>query len=112
MKQLNMETAVKRYNNIMYSVCREYLTIGTSFSEHTGGWNLRDMVSEMQYTLDIYDDPDCIYWQDAHDESQHWSKPWYKEWVSEKGKMKRFIEAYEPFITDMICTQGHCSKYD
>ena len=36
----------------------------------------------------------------------------YKMWVSETGKLKRFIKAYEPFVEDMICAQGHCSRFD
>lgn len=61
-------SAVKHYNNIMYDLARDNLVIGEGHNE-TAGWNLRDMLSEMQYTLDQYEDPDCIYWQDAHDDS-------------------------------------------
>ena len=88
-------SAVKRYNELMNDLCREHSTIGTSFSENTDGWNLRDMVSEVQYVLDLYDDPSTIYWEDAHDDNQPSYKPWYKEWLSEKRRMKRFIERYK-----------------
>lgn len=103
--------AIKQYNNIMYDICRDHLAIGELHNE-TLGWNLRDMVSEMQYTLDRYEDPDCIYWQDAHDEMQPSHKPWLKEWQNQKARMKRFIAKYKDEALKMICTENHCSKYD
>jgi len=115
MKELNMKTAIRCYNNIMFDIAREHNTIGTSFSENTSNWNLRDMVSEMQYTLDIWNDPDCMAWQDAHDESQPiWNgrKEWLYNWQKERARMKRFIDTYKPFIDDLECAVGHCSKYD
>ena len=104
-------SAIRQYNNIMEDICREFLAIGEQHNE-TAGWNLRDMVSEMQYTLDQYEDPDCIYWQDAHDECQPYDKPWLKEWQKEKARMKRFIAKYKAEALKMECTQSHCSKYD
>lgn len=103
---------VTAYNNIMWDICHEHLTIGTMFSEGTAGWNLRDMVSEMQYTLDKWNDPDCIYWQDAHDDTQPSHKPWLKNWNNERARMKRFIEKYKNEALKMECTEGHCSIYD
>lgn len=105
-------SAVKQYNNLMNDLCREHLTIGTRFSENTENWNLRDMVSEVQYTLDLYDEPDTIYWDDAHDETQPADKPWYKQWLREKARMRRFISKYKAEALKMECTHSHCSKYD
>lgn len=105
--------AITQYNDIMYSIAREYLTIGTKdSSEEVQDWNLRDMVSEMQYTLGNYENPDCIYWQDAHDECQPPDKPWYREWVNVKKRMKRFISRWEAEALKLECVQYHCSKYD
>lgn len=104
--------AITQYNNIMWDICREHNTIGTSLSENTENWNLRDMVSEMQYTLDIYNDPDCLPWQDAHDPYQPPHKPWLKEWQKEKARMKRFIDKYKDEALTMECYEGHCSKFD
>lgn len=105
-------SALKQYNNLMNDICREHLTIGTSFSEGTQNWNLRDMVSEVQYTLDLYNDPDTIYWDDAHDDSQPPNRPWYTQWYNEKERMKRFINKWKDEALKMECTESHCSKYD
>ncbi len=104
-------SAVKQYNNLMNDICREHLTIGMRLSEGTENWNLADMVCEVQYTLEMYEDPDCLYWQDAHDNTQPLDKPWYKEWTNEKARMKRFIAKYKKAAMEMAPTEGHCSKY-
>lgn len=108
MKRLNMETAIRRYNNIMEVIGYEHNTIGTWFSEGTDNWNLRDMVAEADYTLSTYyEDGHCnggMRYSDEPDER--------KMWKSETGRLQRFIKAYEPFIKDMRCAEGHCSKYD
>lgn len=106
-------SAVKQYNNLMFDIARDHLTIGTKASQkETEGWNLRDMVSEVQYTLDIYEDPSCIYWEDAHDESQPPHRPWYKEWINNKARMKRFIDKYKDEALKLECTENHSSKFD
>lgn len=107
MNKLNMEKVVERYNGIMYDLCLEHLTIGTRFSENTEGWNLRDMVAEADYNL-------SCYYESGHCrcDDRFLSKDEYKTWLSETGKLKRFIKAYEPFIHNLKCTTGHCSKYD
>lgn len=102
---------IKRWNGLMYDLCREHLTIGTKFSEHTENWNLRDMVSEAQYTLDVYNSEDSIYWEDAHDSAQP-GREWYMEWYKEKKKLERFINRYKEEALTMECTESHCSKYD
>ena len=112
MTEAAMKTAVKRYNELMFDICHEHLTIGTRFSEDTEDWNLRDLVSEMQYTLDIWNDPDCIAWQDAHDETQPRDKPWYHNWYNEKKRMERFINRYKDEALGLECHAGHCSCWD
>ena len=46
MKNLNIEKATQRYNNIMERLGYEHNTIGTRFSEDTENWNIRDMVAQ------------------------------------------------------------------
>lgn len=107
MKHLNIKSATKRYNDIMYSCGYEHSTIGTKFSENTENWNLRDMVAEADYLLSCYYEPGHCRCDD-----RHLSKEDYKIWVSETGMLKRFIKAYEPFVEGMVCHQGHCSRFD
>lgn len=108
------EKAVKQYNDLMFDICREYNTIGTSYTEgnERQHWTLRDLVSEVQYTLDIYLDEDCLYWREAHDPTQHSSKPWYKEWINITRRMRRFVARYKDEAMLTKCFSGHCSKYD
>ncbi len=103
---------VKQYNDIMFDIAHEHVTIGTRYSEGTEEWNLRDMVSEMQYVLDLWSDPSSIAWQDAHDDSQPSHKPWYREWINEKARMKRFVNKHVKEALTMKCHEGHCSRYD
>ena len=108
MKNLNMKSATKRYNDIMERIGYEHNTINTHFSENTDGWNLRDMVAECDYVL-------SCYYEDGHcnEEMRYSSDPEERKmWKSETGRLKRFIEAYKPFIDDLKCVSSHCSQYD
>lgn len=106
------ERAVKTYNGIMNAICHEHVTIGTSYSEGTENWNLRDLVSEMQYVLDLWNEPGSLPWEDAHDDSQPSHKPWLKNWNNERARMMRFIQRYAPECDDMECSERHCSCFD
>ena len=98
------KAALRKYNEIMFYLCREYLTIGTNYSEDTDFWNLRDLVAECDYQLSTYyEHGHCNY--DLRREDR-------KAWISETGRLKRFIAHWEPYIGDMVCAQGHCSKFD
>ena len=108
MRQLNMYSAIKRYNAIMGAIGYEHNEIGTGFSDKTENWNLRDMVAECDYILGTY-------YEDGHcnaDMRTSFDEEERKMWKSEVGKLQRFIAAYESFARDMICTQRHCSQYD
>lgn len=39
MKNVNLESAIKKYNSIMVNIGYEHNTIGTKFSEDTEKWN-------------------------------------------------------------------------
>ena len=107
MNKLNFEAAKKRYNDIMYYIAIEYLTIGERYSENTENWNIRDMVAECDYQL-------STYYEDGHcnEEMRREDEEGRKRWYSETGRLKRFIEAYKPFIEGVKCADGHCSNYD
>ena len=105
MKYLNFDKAKDRYDKIVYAhIVEEASTI------ENPKWNIRDLVAEADYWLGTFYDEghthyeliDPVY---ADDESR-------KEWRSATGKLKRFIEAYKPFIDNIVCTETHGSKYD
>lgn len=108
MNQVNMQTAINKFNDLMEMIGHEYTTIGTVWSEGTEDWNLRDMVAECDYILGCYyEEGHCNGEMRYSDDPEE-----RKMWASETGKFKRFIKRYEPFIKDMVCAGGHCSSYD
>ena len=98
-----MKSAVKKYNDIMEILGYEYATIGT-----TEAWDLRGMVDACDYVLSTYyEDGHCnceMKFSDNEDER--------KMWVSEVGRLKRFINHWWPYVRGMKCAEGHCSRYD
>lgn len=105
---VNLTAAVKRYNEIMNMLCREHNTIGERLSEGTERWTLRDMVAECDYEL-------STYYEDGHmNNDLRYSEEEYerKQWRSETGKLKRFIDKYAPVVKYMACAEGHYSKFD
>lgn len=92
----------------MNEICCEHLTIGEDLSENTENWNIRDMVAECDYQLGVYMDdstsPGQMRYSNDMDER--------KMWLSETGKLKRFIDAYKPFISGIKCKEKHCSDFD
>ena len=108
MDEKELKKATRRYNNIMAAIGYEHNTIGTNLSEDTETWNLRDMVAEADYTLSTYyEEGHCNNDMRYSDDSEE-----KKMWRRETGRLKRFIEAYEPYIHDMECSEGHSSQYD
>lgn len=99
-----LKSAVKRYNNIMWGLCYEHNTIGTELSESTDKWNLRDMVAECDYVLSTYYESGHVNGDMRYSDA--------KAWRSETGKLRRFIDRYEPYTSDMVCSEGHCSRFD
>lgn len=115
MNKVNMETAIKRYNRIMNTVCYEHATIGELLSENTSGdpenngnrlWTLRDMVAECDYIL-------STYYEGGHcnEELRHLDADCRKTWRQETGFLKRFIDRYAPMLDGVEAFQGHCSPY-
>ena len=107
-KQYTFEKAVKRYNDIMEDIGREECTIGTSFSQGTENWNIRDIVAEADYHLSCY-----FEYGHCREEMRHSDCEEERQmWRSEVGRLTRFINYYKPYIEGVIATQGHCSQYD
>lgn len=78
----------------------------------TGNHKTAQLFKEAADLLDLWNDPDCDPWQDAHDETQASDKPWRKQWINEKARMRRFIDKYKDEALKMKCFDVHSSKYD
>lgn len=91
-----MKRAIRTYNNIMRDIGRDECTT----TEHPE-WGLCDMVEEMKYNLQLWNDPDSSAYIDAHEEDQpivNGKKQWLYNWQKEKKRMERFIARYAPQI--------------
>ena len=123
-----LKAAVKRYNKLMYTLCLDHLTIGTrdsEFPEKKAQWTLRDMVSECQYQLNMYDEEGTAQWEALHAlddcdprESEGYRR-YYEEHIgevqaakSEMRALRRFINAYKGDIGGIWCYEGHYSCWD
>lgn len=102
MKQVksDFDKAVKKYDELISEFYYEEDTV----KETHKNWNLRDLVSEMDYCLSrYYKEGNANF--DARKDN-------YKEWLSDVKKMKRFIKRWLPKCNNMKPYEGHCSKYD
>lgn len=105
---IDINKAIREYNDIMMRIGLDHNTIGTEFSESTDDWNLRDIVSECDYVLGTY-------YEDGHANAEmRWSNDLDERqlWKSETSILKKFINKYKVYINNMKCKQGHCSSYD
>lgn len=105
--KFDLDKAIKKYNEIMYTIAYEHCQINTRYSENTEGWNIRDMVAECDYAL-------STYYEQGHSNHEmiRGDEDEKKMWRQETGYLKRFIIKYEPFIEGVKCVARHCSKYD
>ena len=92
-KTLNIDSAIKRYNDIMYSLCLEHLTIGTRFSEDTEHYGITEMVEECEYWLDTYYEEGHLRGDMRYSDNPEERKAWRRE----KGRLERFINTYKKF---------------
>ena len=113
-----MTKDINLYDSIMLDICHEHASINTRYTEYPDEkkqWTIRDMVSEVQYCLDLWNDEGSIYWQDAHsgcygdpEESKRWNQNWHRE----KRRFERFIKHYKEEALKTECHEGHCSRFD
>lgn len=72
--------------------------------EKRKNWNLRDLISEMDYCL-------SRYYEEGNSNFEARSND-YDEWLSATRKMKRFIKKWLPKCNGMKPYEKHCSGYD
>jgi hypothetical protein len=104
LKENQLYKATKEYNNIMFALGYDHLTVGTGLGEKVDNWNLRDMVAEADYQLSTFYEIDHYNYNLKYDDP--------KAWKNETSRLKKFIKNYEPLTRKMSCCEGHYSKYD
>lgn len=100
--------AVADYNRICFNLALEHLTIGTKYSQGTEGWNIRDMVAELDYQLTTYREPMHFNYEQLHSADSRERL----QAMRECKMLKTFIKKYERYITYIRCVAYHCSKFD
>ena len=114
------EAAKQQYNKIMNDIGCEFVTLGTSYSENTENWTIRDMVSEAQYHLECcYEDGNAnaearniSFLMDAYGMSEEIARADHAEWVRKTRRLRAFINKYKTEALKFKCVTGHCSKFD
>lgn len=104
---LDMVKATKEYNSIMASLGYEHRTVGTGYSEGTDKWNLRDMVSEAQYTLDTYYEGGH-----ANGDMRYGNEEEQRHWREDTEMLKGFINTYKKYVKKLQTTENHVSEWD
>lgn len=100
------ERVVKRWDNVMYSLCLEHLTFNTSLSEIVymkGYYGVQNcvtrawMLAKAEYWLSCYYESGNCRCDD-----RFLGKEEYKSWRSEVGMLKRLIETLRKCENDVI----------
>lgn len=95
---------IKSYNQLMIDLGYQDKTIGLEFSGDTANWNIRDIVSEVEYIRSTYYDKD-------HDNAKLRDED-PKAFDKITWRLRYYIRKYKPFIEDVKATTKHNSKYD
>lgn len=89
------------YNDLMYTINNESGVIGPGKNEN---WNLRDMVSEVEYLRSLYYTP-------GNDRSnlRYTDR---KTFNRVTARLHSFLRKYRDHVGDLVVTEKHNSKYD
>ena len=104
--KINNHKLVKRWNNLMDSICCEHLGIGTTLSEletHKKYYGVEEgitiewMIKEAKYWLSCYYETGHCRCDDRYEGETE-----YKVWLSETGKLKRLITTLEKMENALV----------
>lgn len=98
---LYFKYTLTKYNEMMIELNHESGVIGPGKNEN---WNLRDMVSEVEYLR-------STYYDNNHVNSKLRTEN-LKEFNRRTARLRYFIRAYRDHVNDLVVTQKHNSKYD
>lgn len=107
--KINDAKLVKRWDDVMYNICLEHLTINTRLSEVVDNKDYYDveegitvywMKHEAEYWLSCYYESGNCRCDDRFE-----GKEEYKMWVSETGRLKRLIARLEKLDADFVVVE-------
>ena len=98
---IDLKSIIKSYNDLVTDLGYEDSIIGPGKNEN---WNLRDMVSEVEYIR-------SLYYTKGHDRNKLKTED-PKVFNRHTYRLRYFIRTHKPKINDLVVTQEHNSKYD
>ncbi len=98
---LHFKYTLTKYNEMMIELNHESGVIGPGKNEN---WNLRDMVSEVEYIRSTYYDKNHVNSKLRAED--------IKEFNKRTSRLRYFIRTYKAHIGDLIASTTHNSKYD
>lgn len=98
---LHFKYTLTKYNEMMIDLNHESGVIGSGENEN---WNLRDMVSEVEYLRSLY------YTKDHERNKLKVEDPFL--FNKQTNRLRYFIRTYKDHIADLVVTTKHNSKYD
>ena len=101
-------SALNEYNEIVNDLGLEHLAVDRKSKFGTSKWNLRDMVSEIDYQYSTYKENghfnnDCLHSSDRNERLHA---------MRECKRLKRFISKYSADTSKLKCYENHCSRFD
>ena len=103
-KDLEFKQLVKGYNQLMIDLGYPDKTIGLEFSGDTANWNIRDVVSEIEYIRSTFYDKD-------HENAKLRDED-PKAFIRFTQRLRHFLRKYKSYIEGVEATVKHNSKYD
>lgn len=100
--RLDMDFITRTYNQLVTGLGYEDCTIAPGTDREN--WNLRDMVSEVEYIRSTYYDK-------SHANSKLKAED-LKEFNRRTGRLRHFLRTYKDDIGDLVAYTTHNSKYD
>lgn len=98
----DMDQLIKSYNQLMIDLGYHDKTI--SLENNTANWNIRDIVSEVEYIRSTFYDKE-------HDNAKLRDQD-LRRFNNVTASLRYYIRKYKPFIEDVKATTNHNSKYD
>ena len=98
---LHFKYTLTKYNEMMKELNHESGVIDNGQNEN---WNLRDMVSEVEYLR-------SLYYTDGHERNKLRAED-PKLFNRQTSRLRYFIRTYRDHISALVATTKHNSKYD